>query len=166
MDVEETKKQIIEQTKTRSSLMEWIICIQIIKNYHHCLRKISHFSYLNFFSFLLISLFLYSLFKPTNSINPILTTVDRVKFAKSIKFPSLQTNFSSTTNELQIESLENLDKISMEFNLSKEIKEIQLILYSICISLHISRWWKAILTRFTYRKYGSSQRWYLYLHSQ
>lgn len=166
MNVEETKQQIIEQTIKRSSLMEWIICIQIIKNYHHCLRKISHFSCLNFFSF---SSFLYlslSLFKPTNSINSILTTVDRVKFVKSIKFPSLQTNFSSTTNELQIESLENLDNISMEFNLSKEIKEIQLILYSICISLHISRWWEAILDRFTYRKYGSSQRWYLYLHSQ
>lgn len=87
-----------------------------------------------FFFLLLISLSLYSLFKPTNSINPILTTVDRVKFVKRIKFPSLQTNFSSTTNELQIESLENLDNISMEFNLSKEIKEILLIRYSICIS--------------------------------
>lgn len=135
MDVEETKKQIIEQTIKRSSLMEWIICIQIIKNYHHCLRKISHFSYLNFFfPSPHFSLSLYSLFKPTNSINPILTTVDRVKFVKRIKFPSLQTNFSSTTNELQIESLENLDNISMEFNLSKEIKEILLIRYSICIS--------------------------------
>lgn len=162
MIVEETKKQIIEQTIKRSSLMEWIICIQIIKNYHHCLRKISHFSYL-YFSPRLVSLFL---FKPTNFFNPILTAVDRVKIVKSIKFSSLQTNFGSTTNELQIESLGNLDSISMEFNLSKEIKEIQLILYSICIFLHITRWWEAILTRFTYWKYGSSQRWYLYLHSQ